>query len=343
MEQKKRHNPPITQEDLAVKAFDRLDDIVKKADPSSVDVVKTENALNQQLNGLISKIFSQNIYHRVYADIITQDDSYSKEVLQRFGCTDLNMKENSVLILLKKEKQKWYQRTKTVAYVTLEVDLPEQKIRTDYGEEVVTKKFIQNNNYSPIKITAHTPEALKQARIFAAAYKELTKQKAAVIQDCADEEAVNKTEVKEFVKLEEKIVDVVKKEPTKNVKVIKEMGNISGRILKETGKGFWKGTKWSLSNIVCAPFIAPTKIRQIYEGNDRFCNGKLSNSVMTYLFLPMTTMFAHTAFIALSIPAAINDHWEVPAIYFGANAASGMYELYRYSKNKVEEEERWIK
>src|SRR3990167_4414690 len=72
MEQKKkRHNPEITPQDLAVSAFDRnndivndavnLDGLVKNADTSKVEVVKNDSLLSKELYTLLAKIVETRI------------------------------------------------------------------------------------------------------------------------------------------------------------------------------------------------------------------------------------------------------------------------------------------
>ncbi len=329
MEQtKKRHNPPIYDEDLAVKSFDRLDDIVQKADTSKVEVVKTDDALKEELASLAVKVFGDFFLgHR--------EGKNSLEILLRVNNENYSLLKSEIfaetkLIVYKSKKANWYKRATINKYFTLEVDRPEQLIKSDAIEITEPNSIIQKGRYQPIKITAHTSEALKQAKLFAAAYQELTKQKARVIQDCADEETVNQTKVKTAEKIEAPIVEVVPKEPSKNAKVLREMS-----------RGVWKGTKWSLTNIIAAPFIVPTRIRRNYQSNDVLMERDGFLSTVHSLFWPPTNIIAHTSLTLSSVFAAQNGHWEVPAIYLGANAVSGIYEFYRHSKNKVEEEERW--
>ncbi len=201
MEPQKRHNPEITPEDKkawgvpaedsAVKAFDSLDQVVDSS------ITKTERVSLQELHQLVTGVFGNDLYF-----------GYDPKNIDNFNETSFT--GNCKVELYKKTKQKWYQRKKTNKYLTLEVESVQVKANDDAQKEVIAGTFFEKGKYASLKLTAHTTEALKQAKIFAAAYQNLTKQKASIIQDCID----NVTTVKKTSSIEEKIVE--EKPKTKN-------------------------------------------------------------------------------------------------------------------------------
>ncbi len=349
-QQKKRHNPEITQEDLAVKAFDRLENIVQEAKNSSqtVEAVKTDNALVKDFYTLVTKVFGEELVKEnknTLTCMSSMEGFDSKEGIY-LGVKSLDERIelekfledpkfidslNQLNGLYKKKKDRWYQKKKPEKYLSLEIDIPEQVIKSDAGELPKLKFIVENGKYNPIKITAHTTEALREARVFVKAYEALTGKKATLIQDCEDEEPIKEVQ-KEIKTLEQKV-----KEPSKQVKIAKEMGRTSKDLLIGCSKGVWKATKFMIGGTL----FFPTRVRQEYEGEDTVCKNNLSYSIAKNLAVPPTNLATHIGFILLSYPLIQNGNWEAPAIYFGANAASGLYELYRHSRNKVEEEERW--
>ncbi|MBI4918863.1 hypothetical protein HY837_02970, partial [archaeon] len=111
MIQKKRHNPPILEEDRAVKAFDSgsgLDKIVEQAKENTepVSIAKTDEASRKELYNLVVKVFGNDLY--------CLGDS--------FGTFTENVFTGQQIELDKKTKQKWYQKKKVEQYLTLEVD-----------------------------------------------------------------------------------------------------------------------------------------------------------------------------------------------------------------------------
>ncbi|MBI4918955.1 hypothetical protein HY837_03430 [archaeon] len=320
MEQKKkRHNPEITQEDLAVKAFDRLDDIVQEAKNSSqeVEAVKTDKSKLKEFHNLISKVFGEEFYKETKEALVweTEEEIYAdKTMLDNFsmlkdpGFIDLL---NTPRSLWKKKRTKWYKKKISERYITLEINTPDQIMKSDAGELPKIKVLLENGKYSPIKITAHTQEALKESRIFVKAYEKLTGQKATLIQDCEDEEPV---------RLEKKI----QKQPDYKTAAWKKMGKKA----LDFGNGFFKGV-----------FIAPTAIQSgdvNYAYDNGLLGGVLTSIVGGALFYSLSGFLLVDPEIRESI---INNHlWAIPAIHLSTNALSGLKAWHNYETEKLEKE-----
>ncbi len=230
MEQKKRHNPEITQEDLAKQAFDRnndalplkesLDAIVNIDETEQVQVIKSDTALQKGLYDLAIKTFGEDI--DVGKSVAFFENSFSWRTVK----------------LTQKQNKKWYQRREFKDYATIEVDCEasEKKIEDVFQEkhkqnkdgfegimiliedtlqEVGQTRFVEKGKYAPIKITAHTPKALARAKTFAVEYKKLTGQKAIVIQNCTDEEKLEQKVEEKTTKPHLGVRELVKKLNTK--------------------------------------------------------------------------------------------------------------------------------
>ncbi len=227
MEQKKRHNPEITEQDLAVNAFDRLESIVQEAKNSSqsVETVKTDGVLMNEFYSLIKKIFGEEFYEHNKSKRWQTEEELLNDTRGLFNVV-VNDPEFAAFVneprtFYKNKKNKWYQKKMPEKYITLKVDAMDEIIKSDAGEKI--NFLVQKGKYNPIEITAHTTEALKEARIFVTAYQNLTGQKATLIQDCEDEEPVK--EVEEKVKEPSKlgiILRAVGKEVSGDLKKAKE-------------------------------------------------------------------------------------------------------------------------
>ncbi len=309
---KKRHNPEITPEDLAAKAFDKLENIVQEAKNSpNNEVEKTDNALREDLYNLISKVFGEEFYKEnkeLFVGFSGGSPNPNKirypEILKHFEGG-----ENSVT-LFKTGKTKWYQRKNTEKYITFDVDLPVTKIKTDQGEVLQFTSVVENGKYNPIKITAHTTEALKEAKIFGKAYETLTGQKARIIQDCADA-------------LEQKVD--VEQHNFKN-EALKNMGSKTFQF----GNGFFQGF-----------FAAPTAIQKnanntINSFEKGLLGGALTSVVGGGFFYALTGVLC----VDSSVRAKIMDNhlWVIPEIHISTNALSGLKAWYNHETKKAEEE-----
>ncbi len=269
MNQKKRHNPEITAEDLATKAFDRNNDAQSRidfpltldqaVDTSSVEVVKSDEAKLDEFYNLVVKVFGKSLYftrdNRASDDVavpirnLTQDKLEFKTHVSSFA---------RAFTLFYSKREKWYKKPVDLWYATLEVDVPARSVGDDSADKSRDHTFFEKGSFLPIKITAHIPESLRQAKTFAAHYQKLTGQKATVIQNCVVEEVFEKVE-----KLEEKVEP---KEPSsKDVwkQVMKDavMGSKSAAKgpVKDFGEYFVKG---GLSF-----FVLPTASRRASEND----------------------------------------------------------------------------
>ncbi len=170
---KKRHNPEITAEDLAARAFDKNNDAlpVKEGLEQKVQSEKGDNALKQEVCHLIEKVFGEGLY------------------LNYLPLEELNTSPNGLWVVTKvKRKAGWFRNAELENYFT--ISLFEVLDRREDGV-VITKKsqpMYENGKFNPIKIIVYAPEALKNAREFVKSYKSLTGQEATLIQECVDEE-----------------------------------------------------------------------------------------------------------------------------------------------------------
>ncbi len=187
---KKRHNPPIHDEDLAVSAFDRnndahdLEKLIKEAKTEEkIDVVKGEEALRKEFNYLIRRIFGENIrwnpdWRTIPFTEYDLEGDYGYRPEGVFELTEVQIKKIFGMfigtgIITKK-------------YVKIECDLPkkEKKISEVLVNISVRPSIFENNQYNPIQITAYTPEALKQSKVFAQVYEKISGHPVKIIQEC---------------------------------------------------------------------------------------------------------------------------------------------------------------
>ncbi len=230
MEQKKkRHNPEITPEDLAVKAFDSLESVIQesKEHPEPANIVKTDEARRLELCELINNFFGKDVKpagDRVYLDTATSFRLY------------------------KYHKTKWYKPVKTEKYLNLEIDFDEQ-IRNPAEYELKREHFVENGKYAPLKLTAHTTEALERAKLFATVYRVLTSQNVSIIQNCPD--SVIKDQV-----LEEKVKEEAKQEISEE-EVWKEVKKELKSDAKQFGD-YFVGMGFALSIF---PYVLPSTVK----------------------------------------------------------------------------------
>ncbi len=294
MEQtKKRHNPPIFEEDRAVKAFDSdsgsLDGVVERAklDADKFEPVKTDEVRAKELYNLFVKVFGSDLSGETH---MFKEVAFLEDNIDAY----------------KVERPKWYKKRQAQDYVSIQVEVPSEVIKSDAGEVKNKVPFIHEGKYAPIKITAHTPEALNQAKVFAAAYEKISDQKARIIQNCVVEE----------IKLEGK-VDKVSLEDHKNA---------LKNIFSKTGKGSYSFGKF-LGKMTLAPWVTPTAVR-------RYAAADLSDNACTGYFFTFLLMLGGTYYFLKEYDSW---HWQVPAAFLGTNLLSGAYEWYRYELGKVRE------
>ncbi|MBI4919098.1 hypothetical protein HY837_04150 [archaeon] len=190
---KKRHNPPILEEkDLAVKAFDaqprsdfndsKLDEIITQVqqENKNSNVVKGEEALKQEFKYLLKRFFGEELFFkptkfmmRVFYPLGT---SKAVDAALSPNICDLYIQEGRFL-------NTHYERQ-----VLIECTLPKQEKKSTDRIEFVIPSIFENNQYNPIQITAFTPKALKQAKLFAQVYEKLSGHPVKIIQECKVEE-----------------------------------------------------------------------------------------------------------------------------------------------------------
>ncbi len=174
-QQKKRHNPVITEEDRAVKAFDRNNDAVPTSaltldkaveiaqkETDKVQVGKGWAALRDEFNHLIWKVFGDVRFQ--YWDLWNNhpkiDDPTLQDTMAGFFATwDLYRRTGNI----------WSERYKK--HVSIEPEM---------------HNIFDLEGFYPIKVKAYTPEALKQAKVFVVAYEKFTGQKATLFRECRD-------------------------------------------------------------------------------------------------------------------------------------------------------------
>ncbi len=267
---KKRHNPEINEEDLAVKAFDTLESVIEKSD----------KVVEQEFLDLVKNCFG-NLY--------VEENNYEKL-----------SKTNSLESMTLYDKS-WFKKHKSI---TLEVDIPEPVIKSDAGE--VKNKFVETKKYNPIKVTAHTRKSLEQAKKFAIEYKKISEQNVRIVKDFVEE------------KLEEKVESA-------DVKTLKVMGR--------KARNFTAG----LTKFWLVPFYVPTAVRKGIEEE---------KNLPLYLFVwkdlakeggPAFLLGAITQTpIIIGLCASTSSGWPL-LLYPITNGLSGLYEWYRYEKNKLVE------
>ncbi len=251
---KKRHNPPIFDEDHSVQAFDRnndavpadsLDNLVKNADVSKVQVVKNDSVLSKELCKLLNKIIG-------IKETEIEDNNAEEAAL------------SDCMTLENEQPRKWYQKRKIEPYLTIEVDLSPP--RSSFEDAYTIRQFIHQGKYSPIKITAHTPDAVQKAKVFAAAYQELTKQNAIVVQNCED--------------VQEEDLERKTKEPSELSKTLRAVGrefekDFSKVKEKLKDRKTLEGDAFNaVSTISIMPFCTYTGIKRLHKvwtatGNER--------------------------------------------------------------------------
>ncbi len=183
-QQKKRHNPEITREDLvqagidpAVKAFDKNKDAlpVKDGLEQKVQLEKGDGALEQEFCHLVNSVYGENLY---------LNGSPLKEANNKYPGVYWHI--NRLI-----RKAGWFRNAEIAKYIS--ITLFREPDRVDDGV-VVTERSLpiyEKGKFNPIKITAYTPDALKKTREFAKQYKSFTGQEITLIQECADEEEMN--------------------------------------------------------------------------------------------------------------------------------------------------------
>ncbi|MBI4919174.1 hypothetical protein HY837_04535 [archaeon] len=267
---KKRHNPEITEKDLAVNAFDNLDTIVEKSDK------------------IVEKEFL-DLVKNCFGDLYVEENKYK-------SLSKTNSLENMTLYNIG-----WFQDCKSAK---LEVDLPKQLIKSDAGELTAKRKFVENKKYAPIKITAHTKKALDQAKKFAGEYAKISGEQVRIVQDFVE------------TKLEHKVE------------------NTSFKAIKTMGKKSWGFTS-DIVKFCLVPLNIPTAFRK--------CDEKEKYPYLeAWAVLPDAEAGAPIIIIASQLPVITalyklsGDRWESLLAYPIMNALSGLYEWYRYEKNKIE-------
>ncbi|MBI4918828.1 hypothetical protein HY837_02785 [archaeon] len=199
-QQKKRHNPEITPEDRALSAFDRNNDAVLE---DKVKIEKGDTAFRKEFAQLISEYFGDDLYYTWRTGYGNSYNLFSKTY------QDLQDFENHSIISLKKMTKKggWFREAKFEDYIRIELTITRQ---TEDGKTTARLlPIFQNGQYNPIKVRAYTPQALKQAKEFAKAYKELTGQEVTLIQECAEEELKEQSSTKNS--LDQITADIVAK------------------------------------------------------------------------------------------------------------------------------------
>ncbi len=209
MEQKKRHNPEITEQDLAVKAFDRNNDARPRSDnPVTLDqavkdaeketklqtVEKGEEAFRDELNHLIWAVFGD--VRAKYFD----GEFYWHPRIDKPG-RRISPDSKWDLYKIPEGWFKTYQKHVSIEPASIDLDA------------VFGAKMFGDGQFFPIKVTAYTPEALKQARVFAAAYEKFTGKPVTLVRECRDEEEM-KEKLEDFVEQtsEEKAEESVKEQ-----------------------------------------------------------------------------------------------------------------------------------
>ncbi|MBI4918832.1 hypothetical protein HY837_02805 [archaeon] len=181
-QQKKRHNPEITEEDRAVKAFDAqprsdfpltIDEAVEKAETETKQVVERgEEAFRDEFNHLIWKVFGEDVKIRA----VNRHLIYTCYDIDKLG-KRVSPKDNWDLY---KKVEGWHEflieRTHE-QYVSIQPD----PMGSNFG-------IFSDGSFHPIRVTAHTPKALKQAKVFVVAYEKFTGQKVTLVRECRDEE-----------------------------------------------------------------------------------------------------------------------------------------------------------
>ncbi len=217
-QQKKRHNPPIHDEEHAVQAFDRNNDALPadslegKVKTSSVDIEKTEDAVKKEISkkfcDLVNEVFGSKNYSFNAAINIPAEFDYVGSILYTgqgerpvtINEHDLDLSKSIRLSAF--EKPRWYQLTKSIIlHVQVEVDLPDKTTEIEAGPLTIKSTFLEDNKYAPIKVYVRDTESLPKAKLFAQKYQEVTGQKARIIQDCPDEQKLEQ-KVEEKSKLD---------------------------------------------------------------------------------------------------------------------------------------------
>ncbi|MBI4919006.1 hypothetical protein HY837_03690 [archaeon] len=243
MEQKKkRHNPPILEEDQAVQAFDRNDDRSSVEEKNESLENKVEVVVEKS-DGMLLLEFSQRV-QRIFGDVYWS-----------FAGSYIPLKNNvsTYLYDLRKKNKKWFKKDYE-NYAVIEVDVQEQAVKSDSGQEE-NKIFCRKGKFNPLKITAYTPESLDKARSLAEEYKRVYGQKVRILQEFPD-------------KLEEKITSEGKvfnrfadmgEEFYKDMNKVKETFKTSPAI-KGIGKGLLSGAS--------IPFFGYTAGKRIFNALD---------------------------------------------------------------------------
>ncbi len=235
MEQRKRMNPEITPADLAVNAFDRNDDSVqKKLNPELTEEDRAVHAFDK----LIESAIQQSEETMNDLNITKTDDARRQELcdlfIQVFGSfkegvateKPVGLDTATAFTLVKSSKTKWYKPVKNEDYVSILIDFEEQ-VRNSSQYETKRAHFVENGKYAPLKLIAHTPEALAKSKIFAVVYKKLTGQNVSIVQNCADP-------IKDVKDLEQKVKEETKQE-VKDEEVWKEVKQELGKEAKDFG------------------------------------------------------------------------------------------------------------
>ncbi|MBI4918489.1 hypothetical protein HY837_01055, partial [archaeon] len=174
--------------------------------------------------------------------------------------------------------------------------------------------FFEEGKYSPIKITAHTREALAQAKIFAAAYKKLTGENASIIQNCPDQV------------LEEKVKEVKDEEVWKEVR----------QELKSDTQKFSKYFTASMILTNLCPYMLPTSIKNVKaelnkptKESEKKLTASENFGIQTGLPLGILCFIGQATLYAMHPPFLL--------IPLGTNLASAGYEWIMSKYNTVKE------
>ncbi len=323
---KKRHNPPIFEEDSAVKAFDRLESIVEKAKSSSeeVKVIETERSKRDEFYKLITLVFGEKFYQENKEDLGYFTGETDPKIINYYYTPEPKWLHTPPFTLHKSKKTKWYNKKRSEKYITLEIDTPKQLVKSDAIEVTKIEQIIHKEEYQPIEITAHTPEALKESKVFAKAYEELTGKKATVIKDCAE------TPVKD-------LEQVVKEKPNFKVEGLKRIGKKTFSMRNPVGN-FFKGFGMMY-------FALPTAVR-IYPTPASAASQKGLNAGITAGFV-VTTFVMGIGYVVSLINFGAEGrlgeiidkgYWMIPAAHLGSNLLSGGYEWWKHEAKQAEEE-----
>ncbi|MBI4919097.1 hypothetical protein HY837_04145 [archaeon] len=179
IEQKKRHNPPILDEDVSVTAFDQaapgsvkprpdVDPLAKPPAPNDLEFKIEEGykALERKFEDLILEVYGSEIQVQLSNDYLV--DIKDRKYYSQFGSWNL------CSVIIKKRKIFSDKKIPTTQLII--------KKDTDNGYSQIYGNH-DNPKYNPIAIQVFNQEALDKSKIFAKKYKEMSGQNVRLIQE----------------------------------------------------------------------------------------------------------------------------------------------------------------